>query len=175
MIFCGCTQNQLKARNELFDKATAELGAARTEEQRFYALNAAAKESFNAGDYDAARQHAHELMRLSAKFQDNWNFGNAVHDANLVLGRIALREGRVEAAKRYLLDAAGTRGSPQLNIFGPNLSLANDLLTYGEDEAVTEYLRRCAAFWVSGRNRLTRWRHDIVNGRVPDFGPNLYY
>jgi hypothetical protein len=77
------------------------LAAAKTQEERFYALNDAAKESFVMGKTEDARKYAQELMALLPKFQGNWNYGNAVQDANLVLGRLALREGRIDEAKRY--------------------------------------------------------------------------
>ena len=91
-----------------------ELDAAKTPENRFYALNDAAKESFVAGKTDDAQKYAQELMSLLPQFQGNWNYGNAVQDANLVLGvlpserdalttpkSIYLRQARVRAHHRW--------------------------------------------------------------------------
>ena len=112
MLGCGCgvpvTPTQRLAR------ATNELANAATTEKRFYALDGAAKESFVAGKTEDARKYADELMTMLPKFQGNWNYGNAVQDANLVLGRIAATEGRMEDAKRYLLAAGKSPGSPQM-------------------------------------------------------------
>jgi hypothetical protein len=88
--------------------AIKKLSAAKTQEERFYALNDAAKESFVMGKTEDARKYAQELMAPLPNFKGNWNYGNAVQDANLVLGRLAFREGHIDEAKRYLI-AAGTR------------------------------------------------------------------
>jgi hypothetical protein len=86
-----------------------QLDAAKSPEQRFYALDDAAKEGFVLGKIDEARRYAEELMSLAPQFQGNWNYGNAVQDSNLVLGRIAIREGDLGRAKEYLL-ASGHYG-----------------------------------------------------------------
>jgi len=54
---------------------------------------------FVAGKIVEARNYAQELMTLLPKYKGDWNYGNAIQDANLVLGRIAVREGKIEAAK----------------------------------------------------------------------------
>jgi hypothetical protein len=58
----------------------------------------------------------------------NWNYGNAIQDGNFVLGRIAVHEYRITDAKEFLKQAGDTPGSPQLDSFGPNMSLAKDML-----------------------------------------------
>ena len=85
------------------DKANKELAVASTDENRFYALDDAAKESFEVGKIEDARKYATELLALAQKFQGDWNYGNAIQDGNLVLGRIAARDGQIEEAKKYLL------------------------------------------------------------------------
>ena len=128
---------------ERLDSATTKLTQATTDEERFYALNDAAKQSFVVGKIDEAAKYARDLQSLLPKFQGNWNYGNAVQDAHLVLGRIALREGRIDEAKQLLLASGKSQGSPQMNSFGPNMSLASDLLEKGEREVVLEYFELC--------------------------------
>lgn len=65
-----------------------------------------------------------KAIELAPQFRTNWNYGNAIHDGHMVLGRVALRRGDIEAAKRELLEAGKTPESPQLNSLGPNRSLA---------------------------------------------------
>lgn len=113
-----------------------ELETATNENERFYALEDAAKESFNQGKIDDARRIATEQLKIAPKFKENWNYGNAIHSSHVVLGRIALTEGKKKEAIEHLFLAAETPGSPQLNSFGPNLSLAHDLLKEGEREVV---------------------------------------
>jgi tetratricopeptide (TPR) repeat protein len=156
-------------------RAIKELDAAKTSEERFYALNAAAKESFVVGKIEDARKYAQELITLLPQFQRNWNYGNAMQDANLVLGRIAVHEGRIDDAKRYLLEAGKSPGSPQMDSFGPNMSLAKDLLEKGERQAVLDYFELCRKFWEMPDGRLDKWSQQVKDGKIPDFGANLVY
>ena len=114
-------------------------------------------------------------MTLLSKFPGDWNYGNAVQDANLVLGRIAVKDGRVDEAKQYLLAAGNSPGSPQMNSFGPNVSLAKDLLEKGERDVVIQYLELCRKFWKMHGGSLDQWIQEIKDGKIPDFGANLVY
>ena len=83
--------------------------------------------------------------------------------------------GDVEQAKRRLVAAAKVSGSPQLDSFGPNMSLALELLEQGERDVVLEYFKRCGSFWKMGTDRLQEWTSQVQQGVIPDFGPNLRY
>ena len=100
-------------------------------------------------------------------------YGIAIHDGNMVLGRIALREGRRQEAKDYLLKAGSSPGANTLNSFGPNMNLAKDLLQVGERDTMVAYFHECERFW--HRQNLKSWEYDAAIGNVPDFGTNLYY
>jgi len=158
-----------------YKRAMNDLKTAKTEEKRFYALGAAAKESFVAGKIDEARNYTQELMTLLQKHKGDWNYGNAIQDANLVFGRIAVREGNIEAAKKYLIAAGKSPGSPQMDSFGPNMTLAKDLLEKGERDAVLEYFMLCRKFWKMDYGKLDKWMHEVMDGKNPDFGANLLY
>jgi hypothetical protein len=151
------------------------LKTAKTGEQRFYALDAAAKESFVAGKIEESRSYAQELMMLLPKYKSDWNYGNAVQDANLVFGRIAVRDGNITAAKKYLIAAGKSPGSPQMDSFGPNMTLAKDLLQRGERDTVLEYFMLCRRFWKNDRGKLDEWKQEVMSGHPPDFGANLLY
>jgi hypothetical protein len=157
------------------DKATKELAAASTDENKFYALDGAAKESFNTGKIQDAGNYANELLKMAPNFQSNWNYGNAIQDGNLVLGRIAMRDGRIEEAKNYLLEAGKSPGSPQMNSFGPNMSLAKDLLEKGERDTVLQYFELCRKFWKMDYGKLDEWSQEVKAGQIPNFGANLVY
>ena len=126
--------------------------------------------SFAATDIGDADAYAREFAALAPEFEGDWNDGNAVHDSKMVLGRIA---GRADEARRLLFAAGATPGSPQLNSFGPDMSLANDLLDRVEDDAVPAYFSRYRRFWEHGRDDLDRWSADVRAGRSPRFGANL--
>jgi tetratricopeptide (TPR) repeat protein len=141
----------------------------------FNLLISLAKMAYAAGELDKALEYAEKLLQQAREHVGQWNYGNAIHDANSVLGRLALQAGDVDRAKQFLLAAGKTPGSPQLNSFGPNVSLASELAQKGETEIVLNYFELCRAFWKSGAERLDRWTDALRNGRTPDFGANLRY
>lgn len=157
------------------DHGLAALKKAKTEEERFYALGDASKQAFEKADYTNAKAYAVELATLTPKYKGNWNYGNAIQDSNVILGRLALREDRIEDAKRHLIEAGKSPGSPQMDSFGPNVSLAKDLLEKGEKEVVIEYFSLCKNFWKMHRGRLDDWIALVRAGRIQDFGANLVY
>ena len=134
------------------------------QEERDSILNYAAEAAFNSGNYEKARDYAAEELQ-KAGHRSYWNYGNAVHNGNAMLGRVALKEGDIVKAKEYLLAAGDTPGSPQLNSFGPDMSLANDLLKQGEKETVITYLTSCCRFWK--KPVLEGWIAKILSGRTP--------
>jgi hypothetical protein len=91
-----------------------------------------------------------------------------VHEGHRVLGHLDLKAGDVEAAKKHLLEAGKTPGSPQLDSFGPELTLASDLLARGEREAVVEYLRQISRFWKGREEALEEWIILIQAGKTPE-------
>ncbi len=140
---------------------------------RFNILENAANAALVAGELDKARQHANELLDRAVEAPPGWNYGNAVHHGNLILGHLALRDGRIEEAEEFLLRAGKTPGSPQLNSFGPNMRLALELLQKGRRDRVVEYFRLCQGFW--NRPELGAWIKTVESGGIPDFGANLDY
>ncbi len=129
-----------------------------------------AKNAFVARQYAKAREYA------GAALHDNSggrNHGNRTHWGHLTLGRIALAEGNIEEAKYRLIAAAMIQGSPQLNSFGPDMTLAEELLEAGEKEVVLRYFELCAGFWESGKDDLADWTALVKFDRKPDFSMNL--
>ena len=143
---------------------------------RFLTLTTRAKRAADRGNHERAANLARELLALAERYPHDWNYGNALHHAHIVLGRVGLARGDIEAARNELLLAGQTPGSPQLNTFRPNMSLAAELLRRGESSAVLEYLHRCGRFWsMGGGDNLAEWTGDVEHGRHPSFGPNLAY
>ena len=142
---------------------------------RWLVLCRISRNQLDRGRLERAAAMANELLALSASYEDDWHYGNAVHHGHLVLGRIALRKGDTDAAKQHLLAAGRTPGSPQLDSFGPNMMLAKELLAAGEAETVLEYFELCGVFWAMGAPRLRRWAALVREGRTPDFRANLVY
>lgn len=162
-------------RNRQMKVAQGDLDAAKTERDRFYALNRASRNALKKGETEKARELATEQEKLLPNYKNDWNFGNAVQDTNQVLGLIDLESGDVEEAKKRLLASADSEGSPQMNSFGPNMHLAKALLEKGEKDIVLEYFKRCGTFWKMGEAKLAAWTAAVKKGEIPDFGANLFY
>ncbi len=171
-LLVGCGNESPGARNPRLQLAMQKLAAATSPESRFYALGEAAKQSFAAGKVEEARKYAQELMTLLPNFQRDRDYGTAAHDAKLTLGRIALREGRTDEARRHLIESVRVPSARQMD-YGPNMSLAKDLLEKGERQVVLDYFAICRKFWNYGR--LADWSREVKEGKIPDFGANLAY
>jgi len=144
--------------------------------ERFFKLSEVSAAAFDAGDYDQAETYANELLSDANLYRTNWNYGNAIFHGNLILGRVALkRDNNISQAESYLLAAGKTPGSPQLMGFGPNMSLANDLLVAGERDTVLDFLDECSKFWKMDGGKLSDWKTTIQSGGTPNFDPNLNY
>ena len=145
----------------------AALAAAREGHQETL-LPDAAETALWAGDDAKAREYSRRALELAATSTGRWHHGNAVHDGHRILGHVALKAGEVEAAKRHLLESGKTPGSPQLNSFGPELTLARDLLAKGEGETVIAYLESIRTFWKGRDQAITEWVTLIRAGQVPE-------
>ena len=131
----------------------------------------ASKAAFEIGAYGLARQFAEDLLRLALRDCPQARYGDALHAAHIVLGRLLLREGHTVAACEQLLLAGRVEASAVLQSFGPNMSLASELLLAGERESVLEFLHLCRRFWSDPR--LLEWTAVVERGGHPDFGSNL--
>ncbi len=151
------------------------LAAAKDPYSRWVALGDAALWKSTQPDTDVAARLAIEQLALTQKYKTDWNYGNAIHKAHSALGRIALRRGDLESARRHLFASTDSMGSPQMNSFGPNMGFADEMLKAGEKEAVLLYLRRCRTFWKMGHNSLDAWESIISKDQQPAFGANLLY
>ena len=122
----------------------------------------------------AAEPKARELLRLATSNAlplDYWNYGNAVHYSHLLLGRYALSFGDLLEARCRLLYAGDTPGSPQLCDYGPDMTLADELLARGQSDTVLAYFGKCQVFWANKeKNRLLEWYVCVSEGTRPDFG-----
>ena len=164
-----------KSSSKPFPHASQGSGAAY---QRLETLTAQAQAALKAGD-PAASALAGQLLRENTD-KSSWNYGNVVYDANQILGLAALRRGNVSAAKSYLLAAGRTPGSPQLDSFGPDMTLAQMLLAQGQKQTVLTFLDLVAKFWatpkpgmerfsaLSARNgaQLHKWERQIRAGKA---------
>ena len=158
--------------------AESRLGEAKDDYDRWVALGDAVlwkATQADVADTPLAATLATELLVMAERYKNDWNYGNAIHKANSALGLVALRKGDNAAARRYLLASADSKGSPQMNSFGPNMQLADAMLKAGENEAVLSYFKRCHTFWSHGDVYLDTWSSMVRDGSRPRFGANLLY
>jgi hypothetical protein len=127
------------------------------------------------GREEEAAVRAVDLLASAPSVEDARRAGAIVHHANLILGHLRLREGNLDAAEDHLLAAGRTTGSPALNSFGPNMSLALAFLRRGDVAPVLEYFSLCSAFWDPTCSKLPNWEATIQRGQIPDFMGNLVY
>jgi hypothetical protein len=149
--------------------------AATPERARATLLPNLAKFAYAAGSFEKSRSYAQRCLEATAGDPENPRFGNNLFTGNLILGRLALRDGKVDEAKERLLAAARTTGSPTLRTGGPNTSLAKELLDKGERDAVLQFFELCRGFWKNEHGKLDAWSADVRAGKTPDFGANMVY
>ena len=130
-----------------------------------------ARAALAAGQLDKAADYANQMLAATG----SWNKGDLIYNGNFVLGMLAVQKGDLDAAGKYLLTAGDTPGSPVLNSFGPNMSLAKELLDRGHRDTVLAFLNKCSKFWNGKTSPCSRWIQEMEEGRTPDFRMNLNY
>jgi tetratricopeptide (TPR) repeat protein len=138
---------------------------------RFYRLTDVATAALRVGDFARAEEIARKMLTVAPQFASDWNYGNAVYWANIVLGKIALSNKQLGQACECLVAASLTPGSPQLDSFGPEFVLCSHILNAGETEYAKTYLSNCAKFW-RRVDKLSSWINDIDKGLQPSFHPS---
>jgi hypothetical protein len=160
--------------------------APETASSRAYHLSLQMQAAFSSSDPGSARPVALQYLGSVSDIPCDWNYGNAIHNANSVLGLLALHEGNTAQALLYLKAAGESPGSPQLDSFGPSLMLANELAKAGQYEAVASYISAVAKFWrpddttllaftlpfLKDPDPLSTWLRVLGNRQVPNFGMN---
>ena len=170
VILTGCGKGDSGPDPARLQQALERLNAAVTPQERLSCLGEAAKQSLAAGKSAEAQKYAQELLDLLPGLRAQAGAGDAAMDAHQVLGRIALRAGQVDEARRHLLESVKIPG-PRMTDYGPEMGLAKDLLGKGERQTVLDYFSICEKFW--DRNRLAEWAQQVQQGQVPDIPPNL--
>ncbi|MCW8932385.1 MAG: hypothetical protein OQL19_19385 [Gammaproteobacteria bacterium] len=135
---------------------------------RFYTLDEKLKTAYSASNFGTTKSLIKEYLELAKIYKCNWNYGNAIHDANRYLALMSLKNNDIDMAGTYLLRAGKSSGSPQLDSFGPDLDLANQLLKLGKRNEVITYLNDVKLFWEMNDGRIDSWLEQINNGEQPE-------
>jgi hypothetical protein len=132
-------------------------------------LRGAASAAFELGQTAKAKAYASELLLEFGHDLTASTYEDSTHYGNIILGRIALREGDLVKAKEHLLIAGRTPKLAGRSYFVPDLNLARELFEKNEKETVVEYLQQCEAFYSDGRKLLQKWEQMIKRGQTPSF------
>ena len=163
---------RLLARKAL-DVLTRQLAGAHDDNERFrlLVLERIAVVAFQAGRLEDGTAYARDMLALAVARSAESQYAEAIHTANVVLGRIALQRGDLTLAKEHLKSAAASPGGGTLAINGPRMDLARDLLLAGERPTVVAYLDACRGFWAAGRDRkiIDEWLTVVRSGKMPRF------
>ena len=131
--------------------------------------------AYDRRDYSAIPHMASDYLVAAERNRHSTDYGNAIHQANTLLGLVELQHDHVDRAAEYLLNSARTPGSRQLKAFGPSMLLAQQLLERNQRSTVLRYLDECRSLWMLSFGSLWKWRRQILQGRIPNFGANLSY
>lgn len=145
--------------------------------------------ALESGELDIAKSLAEKILNMAKEMlidnpDTSSQYGEAVYKANSILGRVALREGNLDASKMYLLKSGTKPGSAYREYYGPSLILDREILEKGEKDAVLEHLDQVGKFWkideVAASNEvlskliqdpgkiLETWKKEIGEGKIPD-------
>jgi tetratricopeptide (TPR) repeat protein len=136
------------------------------EKERSNMLPYMAQSALKAGKLDKAGEYANKMLAAAKTETKN---GKLVYYGNFILGMLAVKKGDIDAAGKYLLEAGKSTGSATLNSFGPDMSLARELLAKGKRDIVLEFLKECSKFWKSSNGICDQWIKEMENGGTPDF------
>lgn len=149
---------------------------------KLFLLSGEMLDKYEEGEIDQVKQLIQEadsiykgtdfLRKVSIHFSNCYDYLNTSHS---VKGRMAIDNDDLEDAKSHLRKSAMVKSTPTLYSFGPNMSLARDLLKIGEKEVVLAYLDACKEFWELENGRIDEWKAQIRQGEIPDFKGNLRY
>lgn len=132
-------------------------------------LRGAASAAFELGQMAKAKSYASELLLEFGHDLTVYSYADSAHYGNIILGRIALREGDLAKAKEHLLIAGRTPTLVGRTFYVPDMNLARELFEKNEKETVLEYLQQCEAFYSDGRKFLQIWEQMIKRGETPSF------
>lgn len=113
---------------------------------------------------DLAAAKARDLLRFAEPY--------AVFEANIVLGKVALRKGDKRAAANYLLAAADAPESATLRYNVIYMDLPRALVDWGERDAAAQFLERIAPK-TDRAKQLQDWAAQLRKGENPDLFPTM--
>lgn len=121
-------------------------------------------------DSSQAAAKAHQVLAISGEKVHNALYIDSAFEANLLLGKVALRQGHNQVAVRYLLAAASMPECDQTWRGQFDMNLPRALVDRGERLAVAEFFERIAPKTLRAA-QFRRWAADLRAGKNPDLIP----
>jgi beta-lactamase regulating signal transducer with metallopeptidase domain len=118
-----------------------------------------------------AENKARELLALAQQQPNDLEVNNAIYRANLVLGQRALQRNDKHQAAQHLLAASTVVPTDLLRYDSVDMTLARQLVDWGEREAVALYLERLAPVNQARSSEMTQWAAQLRQGLNPDLLP----
>jgi hypothetical protein len=115
---------------------------------------------------------AHRLLDLAAHHPNEPLYGDAIYQANIALGKLALRHGNRGVSARYLMAAAQTPGSEPIYRGDFDMNLPRALVDWGERRAVIDFYRRMAPK-TRRAPEFRMWANQLSKGLNPDLLPTF--
>jgi hypothetical protein len=169
VLFSGCWWFDENTHEEYCSSSRQQLEEAHDDSTRLRLLPTVAKCAFEDGELEYASEMALEALALAHQIEVNSDYGISVHEANIVLGRLALLEGNKISAIAHLQAATQVSIPAPPRWFQPDFDLARTLLEIGERKHVLQYLEECKPLWKGGRPCLEQWQKQIAERQIPDF------
>lgn len=133
--------------------------------ERLGALRDLAKLAYAAGEYEKTNRYAAELLELaeSSKQEKAWQFEyqSWIEAAHIALGRLALRQGDINAASQHLLQTLPEKRG-EMDGLDPDRQLVAELFAAGERASVLVWVERCKQYL-----KIPDWKERVERGDSP--------
>ena len=133
-------------------------------------MNKAWGPTFKTPDLELTAQKAREVVEIAKRIPGDPHSSYAAFQANLTLGKVALRKGDKREAARFLLAAADVPESEELRLGFTSMNLARALVDWGDRETAAQFLERLAPK-TARTKQLQDWAAQIRKGINPELLP----
>jgi hypothetical protein len=141
-----------------------------TDIDRLYILPIVMDREIYFGSSTTGEDRSREYLAIVKQHPDHPRYNQALFEANMYVGKLALRRGDRRTAAHHLLAAVDSPGSAELRFMQIDMTLARSLVDWGEREVVAKFLDQCARLNQESE-KYKNWAADIRKGINPDLIP----
>lgn len=132
--------------------------------------------AYRAGEFTEAARLARHILNTQATLEPYApGVARFIHNANTILGLLALNNNDPAQARQFLTDSISTlKPDATISSGQPSLALAEALLKRNEKPAVLAYLAACARLnaWTQSKAKLANYNQEILAGTRTTFAPD---